>query len=63
MQQQQHKDGSTVSVHGHSFLSERKLSTRYSNAAVFSSQVSLLDLNPRIDQVCVYEVRKLHGFK
>ena len=48
----QHKDGCTVSVHGHNFLSERKPSTRSSNTVVFSSQVSLVDLNPRIDQVC-----------
>jgi hypothetical protein len=47
----QHKDGSTVSVHGQSFLSERKPSTRSSNTVAFSSQVSLLELNPRIDQV------------
>jgi hypothetical protein len=57
----QHKDGSAVSVHGHSFLSERKLSARSSNAVVLSSQASLLDLNPRIDQVCSVSSLKL-GF-
>jgi hypothetical protein len=57
----QHKDGSTVSVHGHNLLSERKPSTRSTNAVVFSSQVSLLDLNPRIDQVCNVSRLKL-GF-
>ena len=55
----QHKDGSTVSVHGHSFLSERKPSTRSSNTVAFSSQVSLLDLTPRIDQVCTVTSRKV----
>jgi hypothetical protein len=59
--QLQHKDGSTVSVHGHNFLSERKPSTRSSNDVVFSPQVSLLDLNPRIDQVCSVSSIKL-GF-
>jgi hypothetical protein len=49
----QHKNGSTVSVHGHGFLSERKPSSRSSNTIVFSSQASLLDLSPRIDQVCI----------
>jgi hypothetical protein len=48
----QHRDGSTVSVHGHGFLSERKPSSRSSNTTIFSSQASLLDLSPRIDQVC-----------
>ncbi|GFG41073.1 hypothetical protein Cfor_01952 [Coptotermes formosanus] len=55
--QLQHKDGSTVSVHGHNFLSERKPSTRSSNDVVFSPQVSLLDLNPRIDQTIENLVR------
>lgn len=53
----QHRDGSTVSVHGHGFLSERKPSSRSSNTIVFSSQASLLDLSPRIDQAIENLVR------
>ncbi|XP_021936074.1 uncharacterized protein LOC110837829 isoform X2 [Zootermopsis nevadensis] len=52
-----HRDGSTVSVHGHGFQSERKPSTRSLNTILFSSQASSLDLSPRIDQAIENLVR------